>query len=234
MSPKRIGRPTSSEIWKLLKEGKIKGNFSAPGLTYIEEKRFEKELCRSLSTDHNARPTAWGNALEGFVYNTELSLEYALVSSTTIEHESGLFCGSPDLISNDKVADIKCPWTLLSFMQLRQCLLDGSALGLKLEYPEYYWQLVSNAVLIGKDIAELIVFMPKKESLDAIREYVDQINEVDVFKYKFIVDCSDYELPYIPEDSAVESLVRFSFEVPTEDKEALIEAVEKASLLINK
>ena len=234
MSPARIGKPTSSEIWKLLKDGKIKGNFSAPGLTYIEQKRFEIELGRTLSTDHNARPTAWGNALEGFVYNKELSLEYSLVSKTCLTHESGTFCGTPDIVKNYSVGDIKCPWTLLSFMQLRQCMLAGSALGLKIEYPEYYWQLVSNALITGKDYAELIAYCPKQDDLDQIREYVDQINEVDVFKYKFIVDCSDDELPYIPNESTVDPLVRFSFPILEEDKNKLLESVNKASLLINK
>lgn len=231
MDNSRNGLPTSSQIYKLMTNG-TKGNIGKPALTYIEEKKFERELGRSISTEQNARPTSWGHALESYVYNEYLPLEYKLQSNETIIHSTGMFAGTPDIISDKRVGDIKCPWTLLSFMKLKRSIETGIE-ELKESHPEYYYQLVSNAILTGKNEAELVVFCPKKSQLEDIRHYVDNLDTDNPFVYKFIVDCSDEELPYIPDECEIKSIQRIVFEVTEEEKDALWDRVVLANQLIN-
>ena len=225
MDSSRNGIPTSSQMSKVMSNGKSEAGTGAPFYSYLEEKRFERELNRSLNTDHSVRPTSWGHALEGYVYEKFFQDAYWLVSNKTVVHESGLFAGSPDLVNDTTVGDIKCPWTLLSFMKTREALNAGVET-LKIEFPEHFWQLVSNAILLDKNEAELIVFCPSKIELNAIREYVDGIDDINVFKYKFIVDLSDEELPYIPETSKVGNWIALKFEVKQEWKDQLMERVK--------
>ena len=53
--------------------------------------------------------------------------------------------------------------TWLTFMQNR---LEISKELLKENHPEYFWQLVSNAILMNVSFAELIVYMPYKDELE--------------------------------------------------------------------
>jgi len=66
----RIGNITSSEgAVAVMSNGKAKGSFGAPALTYIEECNFERRLGRSIETESNARPLTWGKFIEGRVLN---------------------------------------------------------------------------------------------------------------------------------------------------------------------
>jgi hypothetical protein len=81
----RRGNFTSSEIVALTTLSKDKKSFGAPALTYIEEKNFERKLCRSLDSESNARPLVWGKLLEGYWFDL-LGLEYTLSSTETDVH----------------------------------------------------------------------------------------------------------------------------------------------------
>lgn len=227
----RTGIPTSSKMWRVMSEGRTKGEPGAQFYSYLEEKRFERQLGRCLFSEHNAREAAWGQALEGFVYEKYLSTEYWLQSKKTIVHESKLFAGSPD-VDDVKVGDIKCPWTLLQFMRLRENCLNGGVENFKKEHPDHFWQLVSNSILTKRDIAEIIGFCPKRSQLGdvdtvgTVRYHVDNIDDENPFKYKFIIDCQDKELPFIPDESPVDPIVRFEFEVKEEWKDQLITRVQ--------
>lgn len=53
----RIGRFTSSNIWKLTTLDRSGKSFGAPALTYIEEKRAERSLGRSIDLGKQSQAT---------------------------------------------------------------------------------------------------------------------------------------------------------------------------------
>lgn len=205
------------------KKTTIPDGFGATGLTYIEEKMYERRLGRSLSTEVNARPTLWGKCLEPMAFS-RLPIGYELTSDKTIQHPLYPFwVGSPDGVSDSVVFDIKCPYTLKSF-----CKLVDPQTDLKDYAPEYYWQLVSNVILTGKTEAELIVFCPFKKDLDEIR-----LRALDSDDFRFIQYLDDREMPYLIEGGYYKDVNIIRFTVPQSDKDALTERVEMAEVLLN-
>ena len=238
----RIGRFTSSEIFKLMKEGKVKGSFGQPALTYIEEVRLERHLGRSIETEIQAKPLTWGKLLEPYVFNlAELGLSYSLCSDITIQHpDLACYAGSPDAIKGDPevdtVVDFKAPMTLKSFAQLVDPLRRFSGMDAMNKIRDthqdgdkFYWQLVSNAILTKAKYAELIVFCPYKDELDAIRTLADNAPIELKNRYYWIYKSTDDELPWLPRTGCdYKSLNIIRFEVPKSDKEALMDRIIRA------
>ena len=206
--------------------------FGKPALTYIKEKNFERKLGRSLTNETNARATSWGKLVEKRAFDL-LGTEYRLCSSETIEHPelSEIWAGSPDLIKYDEgrtVVDIKCPYTLKSFCELYEI---ESGEQLKDENTEYYWQLVSNAILTESKYAELIIYCPFKRELEDMRLLADEVGE-DWCKWIFF--SNDYDLPFLIEGKFYNNLKTLRFEVPQSDKDLLTAKIKEAGkLLIN-
>lgn len=231
----RVGNFTSSEIGKLMTYGRNGKDFGAPALTYIEEKKIERELGRSLNSENSARSSSWGTFVEQYVFSEILGTQYKLVSKTTVQHPTiNCWLGSPDLVSESEsvVADIKSPFTLKSFYQL----VKGNTIEyLRENHKEgdtYYWQLVSNSILTNSKHAELIVFCPFKSELKQIREFADNYDG-NQNKISWINWAEDYELPFIPDDCQIfKNLNTIRFEVGEEDKEKLTNRVLEAQKLL--
>lgn len=229
----RVGNFSSSEIWKLMTNGRKKGSVGKPAETYIQEKVYERKLKRSLHQKQNSRSTTWGTFVEKHVFDL-IGLNYKLVSKERYVHP-WLKCwtGMPDLISRDQkvVGDIKCPWTLKSFCELVEIVNKGPE-ALKESKPEYYWQLVSNSILTGINTAELIIYMPYKSELQEIKDKANDhswdgvLTENDV---AFINFASDQELPYILEDSSYKNINTLRFDINAEDADELSERVGYSS-----
>jgi hypothetical protein len=230
----RTGKFTSSEIAALMTSDKSGENFGKPALTYIDEKYFETKLGRPLGTEVNARPVTWGNCCEAYVYEKLLPIEYRVQNDVRYQHPRLPWSGAPDAIAAGTVADIKSPHTLKSFMQLQEIELGQFGEGLKKGKPDYYWQLISNAVLIeqqnGEEIthAELILFCPYKSELDDLREFAS-----DYYEWFWIANAMDGELPYLPDGGNYASLTYRRFELSEGDKLALINMVKLATELLN-
>lgn len=234
----RSGNFSSSEIYKLIKEGRAKdAPFSAAGLTYIKEKQYEQRLGRELSNETNAKPTSWGNLLELYVWEHKIGLnDYRFEHKQRYVHTSNAnWTGCPDLVSDEKVADIKCPFTLKAFCDVLECFNDPEKL--KDEKPEYYWQLVSNAILTEKATAELIVYAPYLEDLAEIRLFLDTDvfakNGLDINKFSFLNWAQDDDLPHLIKGNHYIDLNVMTFEIPEADKELLFNRVELATKLLN-
>lgn len=233
----RIGRFTSSGISALMKLAKDGKSFGKPALTYIEEKNMEIKLGRSLTQESNARPTTWGQLVERRAFDL-LGTEYKMCSSTTLEHPNlpEYWAGSPDLVKFDEgqtVVDIKCPFTLKSFCQFSDC---KNIEEVREEHPDgedYYWQLVSNAILTESKYAELIVYCPYRSELDAIRDMASNYDG-DQNKVAWINWAEDKELPYLLDGGYYKNLNIIRFEVSQEDKDRLTIAVLNASKLLIK
>lgn len=234
----RAGNFSSSEIYKLVKSGRSKdAEFSAAGLTYIQEKKYEQRLGRQLGNETNAKATSWGNLMELYVWELKIGLnDYRFEHKTRYKHQTiSNWTGCPDMVSDDKVADIKCPFTLKAYCELVDC---DTIEKLKDNKPEYYWQLVSNSILCGKDKAELLVFVPYKSELDDIRTFVDTgdvlfRNGLDQNKYSWLNWAGDEDLPYLIDGGHYVNLHTFEFEIPQSDKDFLTERVKLAVELLN-
>ena len=239
-SQHRYGNFSSSEIWKLMTND-TKGNPGKPAQTYLTEKVYEARLGRPLATDSDSKATIWGKFMEGYVHDEKLPLGYKLCSRERLFHPTiERWTGMPDLIKGDTVVDIKCP-QLKSFCELADiCSIQNynndvndfnevNGQMLKSIYPEYYWQLVSNAILTGCDKAELIVFCPFQSELDAIRQRAFAADALEWGnKLYFIQYGEDGELAYIKDGGYYNNLNIINFAVSEEDKAALTARVEWA------
>jgi hypothetical protein len=233
----RAGNFSSSEIHKLVKSGRAKDAvFSAAGLTYIQEKKWEQKLGRQLSNETNSKPTSWGNLMELYVWELKMGIsDYLFEHKTRYSHPTILnWTGCPDLVGEDKVADIKCPFTLKGFCELADCATGED---LKESKPEYYWQLVSNAILTDKAKAELIFFAPYKSELNDIRTFVDTTdvlfrNGLDQNKFSWMNWAGDSDLPYLLDECQYLNLNVLSFDIPESDKEFLTDRVKQAVELL--
>lgn len=222
---KRWGHFTSSEIWKLMTKDKSGKDFGKAALTYINHVKWELKLGRSITVEASSKATIWGQYAEAFVHK-KLGLEYKLCSTERIVHpEISLWSGAPDCITNDAVCDIKCP-ELITFCGLLDAFENDN---LKKEYPEYYWQLISNAILTGKDFAELIPYVPYNTDLGVMRMLIEEYDgDIDLDQLKRIYYAPESTLAYLPDGCKIKDLHVFRFPVPNEDKEALTDNVIKA------
>lgn len=228
---KRAGTFSSSSAHKLMSRARNGVDLGKPALTYIEEKQMELRLGRELSGDNNAKPTNWGTFLEHRVFDL-LGMEYVCNSTERYTHPIiKQWTGAPDFLKTDTSGDIKCPFTLKAFCGMVDCFGDLDKF--KDTHKEYYWQLVSNAILNNKPKAELVVYVPYLGELETIRELADNFDG-DQNKIAFINWATDDDLPYLIEGNHYKNLNRFSFDVPPEDVLKLIGSVEKAVKLLNK
>jgi hypothetical protein len=217
----RMANFTSSNIYRLM-------GTPAVVRTYVEEKRFEQKLKRSLDTGEGSQATAWGTFLEMRVHGL-LGLEYQIESNETRIHPFiDRWSGSADLIVKGvKVSDIKC-YGLKKFCQYAECLETKDLDLIKKEFPKEYWQLVSNATINEVPNAEAILYLPYYSELPEIREMAQDYDGADQWKYRFITEKENYELSSMPDNSDYKNLNIFEFDVPQKDIDDLTENVLKA------
>lgn len=234
----RIGRFTSSKIAALMSVAKDKVSFGKPALTYIEEKNFERKLGRSLTSETTARATSWGKLLEKRVLEELLGIDYRPSSAESIAHPvyGDIWAGSPDAQKYDEggtIVDIKSTYTIKSFCQFAECETIEDVRENHPDGEDYYWQLVSNAIITNSKYAELIVYCPYQSELQAIRDLAANI-DVEQKNYYWIFTANDNELPYLKDNGFYKNVITFRFEVSENDKNLLTEKVLAASALLKK
>lgn len=239
----RYGNFTSSEIVNLMQVDRTGKNFGKPAITYINETNWERKLGRSITEDIDARPLAWGKLLEKHVFEL-LGTEYKLISAeTTLHPKYDFWSGSPDGVKYGKkynaVIDIKCPKTLKSFCQMVDCLESENPIEALIENhkdgEKYFYQLVSNAILLDVDHAELIIYMPYKSELEDVRETArNWEDDVEQKKFYWVHQATDEELPYLVDGGYYKNINIISFQVTEEMKAQLTANVVKASELLIK
>jgi hypothetical protein len=236
-SQNRIGRFTSSNIWKLTTQGRGELGFGAPAITYINEKRAERCLGRSIDTGAYSQPLIWGKIMEYYAFKFHLGLEYNLCSKETIVHPKYKFwSGSPDVDTNILTGECKCYYPK-AFFEFSEALQIGDLNAIKTDFKEEYWQVVSNAILQGKSIAELICYTPSEKQLIQIRQEIEETNlleklEIEPWQGRFIVEKPLYELPYIPDGIEWPNFVSFKFDVANDDVIFLTKCVLNAEKLL--
>lgn len=220
-----------------MKSGKGELGFGATAITYIDKKRRERKLGRSIELEKYSRPMAWGKFLEARVHEL-LGIAYESVGDITLPHsEIEIWAGSPDLkiMRESVVADIKCyePDNFSWYVDVLT-KANGDTEIFKAEAPEEFWQLVSNAIILGVDFMEAVVYMPYFSELSDIRCMADEYEGHDQWKYRFISDSEYTELSYLPDGGHYKNLNVFRFKVKEEDKKALTDRVLLAGKLLNK
>jgi hypothetical protein len=228
-SPERLGKFTSSEIYRLVTVDKRSGKWNEKVATiYIQEKMREEKLRRSLDNETFSRACEWGKLVERFVFENVLGTEYRFQSNETISHrEIKTWSGTPDALKFGKeniVVDIKSPFTLNSFLDFFDCETIEDVREKHKDGEKYFWQLVSNAILTNVYRAELVVYCPYKSELTKIRELAEEMNgELNLY---WLFNASDEELPYIPDGNKFYSnLKKIEFEIKKEDTDFLTEKI---------
>lgn len=236
----RHSRFTSSENYKLLTTSKDK-SFGKPALTYIEEKAMEVRLGRTLTSESNARPLQWGKCCEAVAFS-KLDITYTLQSDETIVHpDYDYWSGTPDLIkhisdSRKKSGDVKCPQTLKSFCKLVDSFQKDGIQGVRDNHDDgekYYWQIVSNAVLLEKKYGieifegELVVYCPYQKDLDLVKK------EAETWGFHWIVFGADCELPYLLDNGYYKDINVLAFDIPQSDKDLLQTKVIEAKMILD-
>lgn len=230
----RNGNFTSSKIFNLMKVAKDKVSFGAPAFTYIEEKKFERKLKRSISTDAETRATLWGKFLESRVHGL-LGMEYEHTNDISLIHPKyNFWVGSPDFLDRKAkvVSDSKCPQPKAFCQLIENCSKGVDTF--KDEHEDYYWQLTSNAVITGSEFIELIVYMPYESELPEIREEAENFDGIDQYKYRFIAESTKHQLAYLPDDSEYKNLNIFRFPLNEVDAWLLENKVIDAAILLTK
>lgn len=236
LNTNRPGNFSSSNAYKLLSTDRSGKNFGKPALTYIEEKNMERELGISIETEADARPLQWGRLCEEAAFNL-IGTNYTLTSDVTLTHpEYDFWVGSKDGHTEDAVMDLKCPITKKSWFKLVAgeniySMIDGftrngAPYSEHSDGEKYYWQLVSNAIISGKKFAELIVFIPYKAELEAIRI------EAKFQGINWIAYSTDEEMPFINEGGKFKNITTIRFEVPQKDIDLLTAKMIEASQLL--
>jgi hypothetical protein len=220
MNPLRNGKITSSQVSRLMGAPK-------PQATYLEELKIARRMNCRISQETSARPTTWGKLVEKRVFDL-LPIDYKLTSKDFIQHPLFEYWGgSPDGVSKDCVFDIKCPYTRKSFAQMYEMMEANDIQVFKKEFPEYYWQLVSNAILTGKHVAELIIYLPYLSELEEIRELATNNTDIDLeTKLFWIANSIDEDLPHQPNDSGYNNLKIYTFEILDCDIDILTEKIK--------
>jgi len=230
MDKNRIGRFTSSELHRLSTPAKAK--------EYAAEKRYERKLKRSLKSETFSYEMSWGSLMELYVNETYLPVSWKMEHKTTIVHPTiDTFAGSPDIIATELVGEEKNPFTLKSFCKVvENCTLGYEIF--KQEHDNYFKQLIGNSILTYKKRIALIVFCPTLEELPKIAEFIENMEGIDEFEYKWIYDEITYKdplkmkIPYLLPESDYKNLNIFEFDVNDADQKELLERIEKYSPLI--
>lgn len=224
MDQSRVGLFTSSAIYRLMET-------PAKSKTYIKEKMREIILKAPISVEADARPLSWGKALEGFVYENHLDINYAICSNDTIVYENGEFAGTPDLDDKegDCVGEIKCPYTRTGFIDLAEICMKADTEYFKSEASNYYWQIVSNAILLGRKYGELIAYMPHEKEIPDIISYIDLIDDFQLqLDIQWLIHIDIARTPHLPNDCGYNNIYKFKFLVPENDKEELLKKISVA------
>ena len=228
----RIGNFTSSEIHRLVKEGRAKGSRSVEFDRYIAECNMERRLKRSVEQETTSHALQWGKLLENYAFD-KLGASYKRtgVENAIAHPKYPYWVGSPDgigfeLDKADRVAEIKNPFTLLSFCKFANCTTIDEIREQHPDGEKYYWQANSGACILGLDKAELIIHCPYEDELPAIRELAS-ISD-DIATQKWLEYCRPDELPYLLREGGYKDCVRFTWDVTPEIKDFLTAAVVEA------
>jgi len=151
-----------SSLGKIMTNSKSKGEvLSQTAKTYLKELALEEKF--GIKKDFSSRYTDKGNTQEDIAIEMAsqvLNLPFALKNTEYFEND--FVKGTPDLILEDEIIDIKCSWDGTTFPWFED----------ELPNKDYFWQLVGYMWLTGKyksRVVYCLVDTPEDIVLDEIR-----------------------------------------------------------------
>lgn len=238
LNTERIGNFTSSQNYKLTKFAKNGKDFGAPALTYIAEKNMERKLRLSLSQEVYTKPMAWGKICEMYVHEKRMGMTYQSVGDKTLPHPTiDFWKGSPDFINPTKKIEAECKaYERKNFVHYADAILTEDTEVLKKECEEEYWQMVSNAIILGFKHIQPILFMPYFSELPDLALFAANLDDKEQWKYKFIFDAVESgnyaSLPYLMDNGYYQNFISCVLEVPQADIDFLTERITEAGKLL--
>jgi len=158
----RKGKITSSEIYKIMGNGRGEDGITETAKTYLLE-RVSELLGGSPNISHpsGTKPAAleWGIELEETAiehYNKAYSKEVAKASFMIVNEHYG---GSPDgLLLPEGIIEVKCPYS--SANHFKHGLIKDDA-DFKKVAPNYYYQCMSNIICSKAEWCDFISYDPR-------------------------------------------------------------------------
>ena len=217
-----------SSLGKLMTSPRTKGEvLSQTAKTYIKELVIEETL--GIKKEFSSRYTDKGNIQEDTAIEMAskvLSLPFALKNTEYFEND--FIKGTPDLILEDEIVDIKCSWDGTTFPWFED----------ELPNKDYYWQMIGYMWLTGRTKARIVyclVDTPEDIVQDEIRRTSWKKFEIDVTEETETEVRAKHEFSHISENKRVRTyLVELNDANIEQVKEKLLEAKKYYDELIEK
>jgi hypothetical protein len=185
-----------SSLGKLMTSPKSKGEvLSQTAKTYLKELALEEKF--GIRKEFSSRYTDKGNTQEDLAIEMAsqvLNLPFALKNTEYFENE--FIKGTPDLILEDEIIDIKCSWDGTTFPWFED----------ELPNKDYFWQLVGYMWLTGRSKARVVyclVDTPEDIVQDEIRRTSWKKFEIDVTEETENEVRAKHEFSHISENKRV-------------------------------
>ena len=217
-----------SSLGKIMTSPKSKGEvLSQTAKTYLKELALEEKF--GIKKEFSSRYTDKGNIQEDTAIEMAskvLSLPFALKNTDYFENE--FIKGTPDLILEDEIIDIKCSWDGTTFPWFED----------ELPNKDYFWQMIGYMWLTGKKRARIVyclVDTPEDIVQDEIRRTSWKKFEIDVTEETETEVRAKHEFSHISENKRVRAFQIELNEANIEQvKEKLLHAREYYNDLINR
>lgn len=212
-----------SSLGKIMTSPRTKGEvLSQTAKTYIKELVIEETL--GIKKEFSSRYTDKGNIQEDTAIEMAskvLSLPFALKNTEYFENE--FIKGTPDLILEDEIVDIKCSWDGTTFPWFED----------ELPNKDYYWQMVGYMWLTGRTKSRIVyclVDTPEDIVQDEIRRTSWKKFEIDVTEETENEVRAKHEFSHISENKRVRT---YLVELTEEDIAKVTERILEANKYYN-
>lgn len=217
-----------SSLGKIMTSPKSKGEvLSQTAKTYLKELAIEEKF--GIRKEFSSRYTDKGNIQEDTAIEMAskvLSLPFALKNTEYFENE--FIKGTPDLILENEIIDIKCSWDGTTFPWFED----------ELPNKDYFWQLVGYMWLTGRTKARVVyclVDTPEDIVQDEIRRTSWKKFEIDVTEETENEVRAKHEFSHISENKRIRAYLIELNEANIEQvKEKLLHAREYYNELIER
>ena len=189
-----------SAIGKIMTSPRSKAELlSATTKTYIKELVLEHKY--GIKKEINSRYLDKGNQVEDKgIEMAEQILELGFAFKNDLYFENEFLTGTPDIITDKLIIDIKCSWNGTTFPFFEE----------ELPNKDYYWQMQGYLNLTGKDnaiVAYCLVDTPEDIVLDEIRRVAWSKKELEPSEETEADVRSQHEFSHIPKDKRVKAFL---------------------------
>jgi hypothetical protein len=189
-----------SAIGKIMTSPRSKGEvLSATTKTYIKELVLEHKY--GIKKEINSRYLDKGNQVEDMAIElAEQALDLGFVFKNELYFENDHLTGTPDIITDTLIVDVKSSWNGTTFPMFED----------ELPNKDYYWQLQGYMDLTGKHnaiVSYCLVDTPEDIVLDEIRRVAWAKKELEPSEETEQDVRSQHEFSHIPKDKRVKAFL---------------------------